>query len=699
MVVDFLGSACGGAAPAGQSFILTNAGTLPAQITGATFTGYAGYATDANGKSVPANGGTLTVHLTASGIPATSAVPGNYAATLTITTNIAGDSPHQVQLTQEAMGAILAFDTSPTGASFGAFGNVAAGVPANQNFNIVNSGNAPATGVAVTTTTPFSVQTSSFGSLGVGSQPDVVTFTPTGAGGSASTLSLTGGNLCAPPPSAISLGGTGQAGGISLSTQSVSFATPCGTTSGTKTFTVTNSGNQPMSWTAALGVGTQYTMSVTDINGTPVANTPGTSIGSTMLNSGDVATVTVVPAAMPQYPPSSGSPSTFVDSISITTDIVNDTTHHVSLSDTPLGDVLLWQPASLNFQDVSINQASAPQTVYVVNYANPGSPVANVQVASGAPSVFALTNSTFTLASNQASGQIADVGVTFDAPGSPGPQGSSLTINTGTDVLCSPLPNPITVSGTATEAGPAVNPQVLVFGNPANGLVNCGAQAPALQVTVTDTGNQNFNITGLSVDNTTYFQTPTMNSMTGLVQANGGNSVTVTVTPNPMATAVAAANLKTSCLAGACPMFSGNMTITTNANTPTPNLVVPLYMGAQGVVVSNALTVTTWNYPTRNVGQQAQLSIGITNDGNAPLQVGMQGLTPGVFSLSPSNPSPELVTPGGLNIVSIFSPDAAHSNYIDSATITVSPTSGNVFCEPLPPSWNNPTITLQGSSN
>ncbi|HEV3192307.1 MAG TPA: choice-of-anchor D domain-containing protein, partial [Polyangiaceae bacterium] len=239
--LDFGGNACGGAAAASQSFVLTNSGGLAAHITGATYAGYAGYSDDGNGKTIQP-GGTLTVHITPPAIPTTSAVPGNYDATVTFATDVAGDSPHQVSLTEHALGAILAFDTTAT-ANFGAFGNVPVGSVANQSFNIVNSGNAPATNVALTTTTPFSVATANVVSLAASAtQPDTATFTPSTFGAATAQLSIAAGNLCQPAPQAIALAGIGQSGGIALSTQGFGLATNCGTTGIRSTLTITNSG-------------------------------------------------------------------------------------------------------------------------------------------------------------------------------------------------------------------------------------------------------------------------------------------------------------------------------------------------------------------------------------------------------------------------------------------------------------------------
>ena len=182
---------CGGAAPAAQSFTVTNAGALAAHITGATFVaGTPGYATDAAGQTIPA-GGSLVVHVTAPAIaPTPPAVPGDYSDTLTITTDSAGDTPHSISVNEGAKGAILVWNTTAT-SGFGAFGSVPVGTTVPQTFEVDNNGNDGAS-VTLTTTTPFSVGTAGPFSVTNGSpQSDTLSFAPSVLGQASSTLAMT----------------------------------------------------------------------------------------------------------------------------------------------------------------------------------------------------------------------------------------------------------------------------------------------------------------------------------------------------------------------------------------------------------------------------------------------------------------------------------------------------------------------------
>ncbi len=536
---DVQGGAFGGAAPAALSFVLTNSGTVAAHIASVTPAGTAGYTSSAAaGATIAPNGGTLTVTITPPAIPQVSAVPGDFGGTLTFTTDVSGDSSHVVNVTEHAVGAILAFDTTPTGVNFGSFGPVPDGSALPQNFNIVNSGNA-ASNVNLTTTTPFSVSSAVFNLAGATTQGDTTTFTPTLAGGASALLTIAGDNLCQPVPAPLSLTGTGEGGGISISTQSIAFAADCGGAAATPaTFTITNTGNLPMTWTAAGVDPALYTLS---------------DLGPTVVQAGDMSTITVTPAAIAHFPPNT-APAAFGSMINITTDIVGDVTHTITLSETPHGDILtlVSSPEPIAFGNAPVNTVSQGPTFTIGNAANAGSAAAVVSIGlSGDDAAnFSLASPTATVPAGSAG---TPIGINFNAPGVPGLNSASLSIATD-DVLCAPLPAAIAVTGTATEAGPERNPASIDFG-----LVNCGTTSNAVPtVTVSNTGTQDFTVTGIGVDNGIY--TVSMSPPDGVVHVSPPSIVTITVTPGAIPANVPAVP--------AFPSFSGTLTINTNANVP-----------------------------------------------------------------------------------------------------------------------------------
>jgi hypothetical protein len=658
--VDFGGGSCGGAAPSPQSFTLTNSSPIAAHITGITFGGTtSGYATDATTSTTIPGSGQTVVHLMAPPVPFPSSIPTDFPATVTFTTDVSGDQPHTLQLDEHAVGAVLRFDTSPT-QNFGAFGDVSVNHTGSDDFNVFNDGNA-ASNVTLTTAAPFHTATATFSIAGSGEQADTATFAPTTFGPAVGTLAISGDNLCAVAPVPLSLGGTGQGGGISISTASLAFAANCGSTDVPQTFTITNNGNQPMTWSSSTGTAL-YT--VTPSSAGPIA--PG---GST--------SVTVTPSQIPLRP-ATVDPSHFADAITITTDIPNDTAHTVALTETPLGDVLNFSPLAIDFGHEPVNTSTGGHGVTVTNNGN--GPSANLMLTSSNPAVFPIAQPTLTVPGNT---QEPAVGVLFIAPGtaSTSPITGTITITTS-DALCADIPPAVPVQGVATQSGPAVSPAALDFG-----LVNCGSTAGSQSVTVTNTGNQDFTITGLSLSNPTFYNV-SMSPAGGLVQANNANQVMVTVTPNGIPGTEPHATVPDHAF------FDGTLTITTNANVPQPSFDVPLTMGAQGAIVANGLSTTTLNFPSVRFPGSSSYILSLRNTGNAPVIVGLGGTSSGVFSLPGTR---ETVTPGILPLPIQFTPTAPGTAWSDQGSIIVTPVPGGVFCFPVPGSWSG-EVTMNGAS-
>ncbi len=650
---------------------LTNAGGLAAHVQTVTFGGYAGYTSSATaGTVIPANG-MLVVSVSAPSIPFPSAVPGNYAGTVTYTTDIAGDTPHQVNLTEAALGAIIAFDTTAT-PGFGNFGPVPVGSTATENFSVVNTGNASSS-VTVADTTPFSVTTAVFNLSGTSSQSDQAAFAPSTSGLVNSTLAVTATNLCQPLPTALNLSGTGEAGGISITNPPTPFTVACNSTAPAQTFTITNSGNQPMTWGGALS-------STNSANGTWYSIVPA---GAT-LPAGGSSMVMVTPVAMPQFPTDPTNLAQFNDTIVVTTDIPGDTAHNVTLSETPLGDVLVLNTASFTFGSTPINTPeTAPFTI--TNNANNGSPQANVTITSqGADSAdFTVAPSTESIAAGATTG---NVNVTFQAATAATYTGD-IAIGSS-DVLCAPLPTDLTPAAQATEAGPACNsvgggPCALVFGN-----VNCGTQAPSAQLFMTNTGTQSYTVTGLTLANNTFYGV-TMVPANGIVAPGG--TVTITVAPNAIPGTVPAVP--------ASATYSDTLTIATNANVAQPNFSANLTMGAAGVIVSNSLATTNWAFGTVNLGSTGFYNVAIRNAGNEDVSVTLSGLNyPSIFGLE-NNPVIDSNPPDLMTITGTFTPPSGAGNWADTGTLTVAPVPGAVLCQPLPASWATPSVTFTGTAS
>src|SRR5262249_23034204 len=155
---------------------------------------------------------------------------------------------------------------------------------------------------------------------------------------SASVAIVTTSPICGVSATSIPMSGQGTSGAIALSTSDVYFGAKadgnvaCGTTAGKQTFTISNTGNQSFSWTAALGLAGASPYSVNPLSGT--------------VPKGGMATVTVTPSAIPAA--SSTVQDAYSDTLSIMTDITGDMPHTVTLHETAYGAILAFMPAAID---------------------------------------------------------------------------------------------------------------------------------------------------------------------------------------------------------------------------------------------------------------------------------------------------------------------------------------------------------------
>ncbi len=702
--IDFGSAPCGGAAPPYKIIVLSNSGGGDAHFTSVVLSGAPGFSTGNMSGPIPA-GGSFAFSVLAPAVPTPSPLT-PITATLTIQTD-ADTSPHTITLTEEPQGAVLAFDTSPT-PNFGSFGSVVLLQGATQNFNVTNMGNAAANVTLTATQTgggddagapavpadagpdamleeeapppPFVISNATFSIAASGSQSDSVTFSPTAANGESGTIAMsTTDVLCSPLPAAIPVSGVGIGGGPSVAPTSIAFSASCGgAAAAPQTFTVSNNGTVNLNWMmgAVTGSGSaQYTVAAVP--------PPG------LLMPGGSSTVTVTPAAIPS-PASDPAPSAFAAQIVITTDVPFDNPHVVSLSETALGDELSLSVQSFRFGQFPIGTTTLPQTFTVTNNANAGSPAANVSLAlqgSGA-STYAVTPTSI---SNLApGGGVSGIeSVTFDPPTAVSDPAS--IVLTTSDSLCTALPGPIQLTGTGTQGIVSVSATTLAFGTDASdpaGLVNCGATGLPNTFTVSNVGNQSFDVTALTLGMGTSSPFVLSGSGATLPATVGiGGSVTITVTPNAIPQAVANPNDPTP--------FTDTLTVTTDAVQDTPH-AVSLVMQARGAVIASTPLTTAWTFGTITQGSIGTFTSTIQNTGNAAASVALTGLAqPTIFGLQ-NNPT--TVTPDGTtSIVGQFTPPSADGSWSDQATLVV--TTPQAFCEPLPATWTSPTITVSGASN
>ena len=600
--------------------------------------------------------GTATITVKPAPIPKASATPGTYADTLTITTNAVGDSPHVVQLTEAAQGAILSFDTQTI-----PFGDVPVATSQSSTFRVVNTGTAAGSirlSMGASSSATFTVTPT--GSRVVSSGVDLTanaTFSPTAAGGDTGSILIDADPstvLCAPLPDPLVVTGMGENGGLTVSTSALSFGlTSCGTTAASQTFMLTNSGNSSLTWSLQVS------------NTSPSRYSVG-PMTQGALAAGASVTLTVTPGAIPA--PSSIQKNFYADTITINTDVVGDAPHVIALSQTAKGSILAFGSSSLGFGDVPVS-TTGTEPLQVVNTGN--SP-ATVTLTSSSPA--------FGAAPVGASGVVgAGDTVNFTGSFSPGnstaSQAATLTMSTGTAaVLCAPLPTPLPLSGTGTNGVVAFSPSALSFGNQtAAALTACGTQAAAQQVVFSNAGLLPYTISASLGGGKSSPYTFAISPMSGVVAASGGTA-TILVTPSGIPA--------TSAVPGA---YNDTLTVTTGVANDSSH-TIPLTQSAYGAILT--APPATIAFPATPLGGQSSSQIGITNSGNASAVLSWTGISNSAFTFDEN----VALAPGGVttNSSAYFAPTAATAY---TATASMAVATSTILCQPLA----SPNIALSAT--
>jgi hypothetical protein len=727
--LDFGPANCGGAAPPPQTIMLTNSGATDARIIRVDNANIGGFATDANTKvgfTIPANrAGALTLNFTAPPVAAPSAGSAVALTPMSRSVVIHTDADPSAQgttitLTEEPQGAVLSFGdpttpgctTSPNLGTFTSPGILLQPVPP-QNFCVVNTGNAkanvilvaaengdggaPADGggdatvdatVASSIPSPFSTLPSTFAipmatnATTPKVQQESLTFQPVHANATVGSLVMTVDSttvLCAVLPQPLPLSGSAIGGGPVVTPTGLTFEATCGGSApGAQTFVVSNAGTVDMNWTisAIAGPGAaQYSVSASPPAG--------------LLHPGASSTVTVNAVKVPSPAPNP-NPAALAAQVTITTDVPFDPPHIVTLNEVPLGDqlsVALGDPlsGSLRFGQVPVG-TGVTRSFTITNSANIGSQLqsASLSLAIGGPGAAAYSLAS-QMAAPAAGGSSVTISLTFNAATAI-PYPGALTFTT-TDALCTALPAPIVLSGTGTSGSVSLSATTLAFGAPgdASGLVNCGSTGQPQKLTISNIGNQTFNVTAIALGkgaNSPF----TLSATTLPLQLPIAASTVLTITPSIIPSISVDPNDTA--------RFSDALTITTDAAGDAPHNV-PLAMQARGAVIVPGVPLpTTWNFGTVGAGSIGTFSPPITNNGNLAAMVSLKGLSqPMIFCL---HNNPTTAAPNGATaLVGQFTPPSPNGTWNDQGTLVVS---ADAFCDSLPSQWISPVISLLGSS-
>lgn len=349
--------------------------------------------------------------------------------------------------------------------------------------------------------------------------------------------------------------------GYSQSSSSLSSGSVNVGSSGTQTFTVSNTG------TAALTV-SGITVSGTDAAQFTVSPTSFT------IQAGDAAqTVTVT------FTPT-GGPGSRSATLSIAHN-ASGSSSAILLTGTALTPVLSLPQSALSFGDALVGKI-APLNLFVENTGTASLSISGMALSGTDAGQFGFTS----VASTVLPGQRAQVAVVAFAPKSAGSKSAALSIVHN----ASGSPSIVALIGNGTLPPP---PQILVnelkFGD-----VDVG-KSKILTLTISNTGTGDLSITGISSDNGRF----SISESTFTLSADSGKDITVTFLPS-------AAETQT-----------GKLSIVHNG-TGSPTTVA---LTGRGVTSAIALSTTSLPFGDVQVGQSRSLAFTVGNAGNAALRV------------------------------------------------------------------------------
>ena len=483
-----------------------------------------------------------------------------------------------------------------------AFGNQPVGITtAAQIIQVGNAGTAPLTLTEMTiigaNAGDFVLTPSTCVAVPPGGSCNVsVAFNASAIGARTATLVLTGNAVNSPV--SVPLSGTGVPSAPSLGFIPAVLPTfgdvVVGTTSSVQSVTVTNSGN------AALVIASVV---LTGSNSGDFLLDPANTCVGTAVVPGGTCTINV------KFTPTvSGNRIAAV----VVTDNAGGSPHSFAVKGAGIGPVILAVPTDINFGTQTVSVATAPQWVQIYNPGNGPLMITGLSLAGANAPDFTIQPNTC-LGNSIQPGSSCSIGLTFKP--------SAVLARTATLVIDNNGTNGqqrINLNGVGASTAPAlgIDPTSLTFGD-----TILGTTSAVQAVTIANGGTAPLVIGSLSFTNLE-------NGLTNEFVILSSTCVGASITPNASCTI----------LVGFAPTLSGvltnsNLRILSNAGNGT-NLV-PL--AGTGVVPVMNLSTTRLDFGTNMVGvSSSPQSVIITNAGNGALVVGkvsVSGLNPGDFSI------------------------------------------------------------------
>ncbi len=531
---------------------------------------------------------------------------------------------------------------SPSALTFGS--QPVGSTSANQSVTLTNSGNAPlsissiavaganAGDFAQTSTCPVGSAT-----LAASSSCTIsVLFAPSAAGLRAANLQVS--DNASDSPESVSLSGPGTAPAVSLTPSALSFGSQLvGSTSGTRSVTLTNAGGAPLAISK---------IAVTGANAGDFVESDNCPGGSTSLAANATCSILVSFA-----PSGAGSRSATVQ----ITDNAGDSPETLALtgSGVPLAPAVSLSPSGLSFGSQMVGVASGTQSVTLTNSGNAPLSISNIALTGANAGDFAQTNTCPVGAPALAAGSSCTIAVGF-TPGATGARSASVQVtdNAGDS------PESVAVSGTGLAPAVSLTPSSLGFGSQ---LI--GSTSTARSVTLTNSGTAPLSLTGIAVAGANAGDfAQTNNCPIAPATLATGATCSLSVAFAPTAGGSRSASVQIADNAGDSPE---SVALTGTGNTPAPAVSLApssLIFGSQLVGASSS-----------------SQSVTLTNSGTAPLSVSgiaVAGSNAGDFAQTNNCPSaPATIAIGGTCSISVtLTPTATGAR---SASVQISDNAGN----------------------
>lgn len=427
--IDFGSADCGGnAAAAAKSVTIQNTGGSPLTWTAKLDSTDAFQLQGVSSGSIDANG-SAQVSVAAKPIPSASAAGQQFLTTLTLTTSDPTLGSVSLPVSIKAQGATLVL--LPAAADFGLY-TVGQQAP-DINLTLTNSGNEDATVAFLApadpqftidwTGAPTGVTVPAGGTTAMPGLKARYKATTTASANTSAAIQVTGAGICGVSATKIDLEGQGTNGALVYSPGTLDFGlTDCGTTAPAQTFTVANTGNAPLSWSASPTSGVPYQLS---------------SYGGVLVASSQQI-VTVTPLAIPI--PSDVTANLYGTTFTLTTNASGDVPHTLTIKQTAHGAILQANATTL---DYTVN--AKPGDTKTLNVSNVGNAKASVYFNTDVSnfSVNPSTNPTAIAGGANQNFVVTAQGTIL------GPMNATIKLDYDpkAGVLCKPLPDPTTVTG------------------------------------------------------------------------------------------------------------------------------------------------------------------------------------------------------------------------------------------------------------